>query len=166
MRIGMAVGQFGHRAVPFVFVVPHADAAFFDGAAADVVHGFGDRQKMLEEFAWRCFRRRNRAATSSSAMRIMFRQYMAIQPVLSAWASCGAHRQRRVAVEHGDVVQAQEAAVEDVAILRVLAIDPPGEIQQQFVEHSLQEFAIAVMAVAACDRFDKLARRPRRAPAD
>ena len=39
--------------------------------------------------------------------------------------------QRLGAVKHPDVVQAEEAALEQVVALGVLAVDPPGEIQQQ-----------------------------------
>ena len=54
--------------------------------------------------------------------------------------------QRRAAVEDADIVQAQEAALKDVLALGILAVDPPGEVQQQLVEHALQEFAIALAA--------------------
>ena len=42
-------------------------------------------------------------------------------------------RQRRTAVEDADVVQAQEAALEDVPARAVLAVDPPGEVEQELV---------------------------------
>jgi hypothetical protein len=47
------------------------------------------------------------------------------------------------AVEHADVVEAEEAALEDVVALGVLAVDPPGEVEQQLVEHRLEEHAVA-----------------------
>ena len=50
-----------------------------------------------------------------------------------------ARRQRRAAVEDADVVQAEEAALEDVAPLGVLPVDPPGEVQHQLVEHALEK---------------------------
>src|SRR5688572_21944294 len=42
-----------------------------------------------------------------------------------------AGRQRCTAVEHANIVQAQEAALENVPALRVLAIHPPGKIQHE-----------------------------------
>ncbi len=52
-------------------------------------------------------------------------------------------RQRGRAVEQGNIVQAQEAALEQVAPLGILAVDPPGKIQQQLVEDPLQKIQIA-----------------------
>ena len=52
--------------------------------------------------------------------------------------------QRLAAVEDADIVQAQEAALEDVPAFGVLAVHPPGEIEQQLVKDALQEGAIAV----------------------
>ncbi len=48
-------------------------------------------------------------------------------------------RQRRAAVEHADVVEAEEAALEYVLAEAVLAVHPPGEVQQELVEGGLQE---------------------------
>src|SRR5262249_47805388 len=49
------------------------------------------------------------------------------------------HRQRGGAVDGADVVHAQKAAFEHVVAGGVLAVDPPGEVQQQLVEDPLQE---------------------------
>ena len=54
-----------------------------------------------------------------------------------------AGRQRRAAVEDADVVEAEEAALEDVLALGVLAVHPPGEVEQQLVEDALEEPAVA-----------------------
>ena len=51
--------------------------------------------------------------------------------------------QRRTAVEHADVVQPQKAALKDIASLGVLAVHPPGEVQQQLVEDPLQKSHVA-----------------------
>ena len=53
------------------------------------------------------------------------------------------------AIESGDVIEAEKAAFEDVAIFGIFAVDPPGEIQEQLVEDALEEFAIALVAVHA-----------------
>ena len=55
-----------------------------------------------------------------------------------------AGRQRRAAIEHADVVQAQEAALEDVASRAVLAVDPPGEVQEQLLEAALEPLLVSL----------------------
>ena len=54
-----------------------------------------------------------------------------------------AGRQRRAAIEHADVVQPEEAAFEDVSARAVLAIDPPGEVQQQLLKAALEPLVVA-----------------------
>ena len=56
-----------------------------------------------------------------------------------------AGRQRRAAVEHADVVEAKEAALENIASLRVLAIHPPGEVEQQLVKDAFEKFQVALV---------------------
>ena len=71
----------------------------------------------------------------------MFWQYIAIQAVpsdCSRWPSTG---QRR-AVEGADVVETEETALEDVVALGVLAVHPPGEVDQQLVEDPLEEIDV------------------------
>src|SRR5205085_2420180 len=67
--------------------------------------------------------------------------------------------QRRAAIEHSDVVEPEKAALEDVAPLGVLAIHPPGEVDQQFVEYAPEELAIADAAALLLDLVDA-PRRP------
>ncbi len=55
-----------------------------------------------------------------------------------------AGRQRLRAIEHPDIVEPEEAALEDVAPVLVLAVHPPGEVQHELVEHPLQEGAVAL----------------------
>ena len=57
-----------------------------------------------------------------------------------------AGRQRGAAVEDADVVEAEEAALEHVLAEAVLAVDPPGEVQQQLVEDRLQEVDVRLAA--------------------
>src|SRR6185503_15716503 len=47
--------------------------------------------------------------------------------------------QRRTAIEDADVVHSEKAAMENVHAVGVFTIDPPGEIQQQLLKHSLQK---------------------------
>ena len=58
-----------------------------------------------------------------------------------------AGRQHRRAIEGPDVVEAEEAALEDVVAEGVLAVDPPGEVDQQLVEGAREELEV----VAAVD---------------
>ena len=45
-------------------------------------------------------------------------------------------------IEGTDVVQSQETAAKEVVAFRILAVEPPREIQQQLLEYSLKEFVI------------------------
>ena len=41
----------------------------------------------------------------------------------------------------------EEAALEDVVAFVVLAVDPPGEVDEQLVEHALQEVVVRRQAL-------------------
>ena len=68
-------------------------------------------------------------------------------------AAAGEHRR---AVEGADVVEPEEAALEDVVAERVLAVHPPGEVDQQLVEGGGEELEVG----AAVDA-EHRERRPR-----
>ena len=70
-----------------------------------------------------------------------------------------ATRQLGAAVEHADVVQPEETALEDVVALAVLAVHPPREVQEQLVEDALQEGAVRRPAEPPIDLEDA-PRRP------
>ena len=53
------------------------------------------------------------------------------------------------AVDDGDVVEPEEAALEDVVALAVDLVDPPGEVDQQLVEALLQEVAVGLAGADA-----------------
>ena len=75
-----------------------------------------------------------------------------------------ARRQRSAAVEDADVVEPEEAALEDVVAGAVLAVDPPGEVEQQLLEGALEP-----VEVGLSPRLEHAVgehARPRRAPAD
>src|SRR5262249_45267456 len=59
-----------------------------------------------------------------------------------------------IAVEHTDVVHAQEAAAEDVPAAGVLAVDPEAEAQHFVLEHFLQEGDIARSRLLLLDLVD------------
>jgi len=75
-----------------------------------------------------------------------------------------ARRQRRTSIEHADVIEPQEPPGTHCG-LRVLAIHPPGEIQNQLVKDPLQEGAVAD-SNPLLSRFCKRAKQPTRAPED
>src|SRR5439155_1841537 len=62
--------------------------------------------------------------------------------------------ERRGAVEDADVVEAEKTALEDVLSLGVLAVHPPGEVQQELVEDALEEGAVRAPADALLDLVD------------
>ena len=69
-------------------------------------------------------------------------------------------RHRRRAIEDADVVKPEEPALEQVAVIRVLAIHPPGEVRNQPVEHAGQKLAVALAADLRLALIDPQ-RRPR-----
>src|SRR5689334_21676168 len=50
-----------------------------------------------------------------------------------------ASREWCAAIKHADIVESQEPTLEDVHAIGVFAIDPPGEIQKQFLKDSLEK---------------------------
>jgi len=67
--------------------------------------------------------------------------------------------QRGGSIEHPDIVEPQEAALEHVPASFVLAIDPPSEVEQQFLKDALQKDAIALARAPLVDLVDT-PRRP------
>ena len=53
-----------------------------------------------------------------------------------------AGRQRRAAIEDADVVEPQEAPLKDIPPRAILAVDPPGEIEEQLLEVALEPFLV------------------------
>ncbi len=147
-----AVGQVQHVVIELVLLVPQADAR-----ARDIRHGLGDAQEVLEELGGDVLvdvivqrqlqgdaqhvEREHRHPAGGVGL---------VEP--------DALGQRRAAVEHADIVQAEEAALEDVPARHVLAVDPPGEVQQQLVKDALQENQVGLAAALAID----LVNAPRR----
>ena len=75
-----------------------------------------------------------------------------------------AGRQRGAAVEDADVVEAEEAALEDVLAEAVLAVDPPGEVQHELVEDRLEEVDVRLATPGLLAAIEEEA-SPRRGPA-
>src|SRR5260370_9832717 len=62
--------------------------------------------------------------------------------------------ERRRAVKNSDVVEAKKSTLKNVRAVRVLAIHPPGEIQEQLVKNFFEESAIGDAAHATLDFVD------------
>src|SRR5262249_35250964 len=65
-----------------------------------------------------------------------------------------ARGQRRAPVENTNVVKAEKPALEDVSTLRVLAIDPPGEVEHQLVEDPGEKLSVSDAAALFVDLVD------------
>ncbi len=81
-------------------------------------------------------------------MRIRLRQNNPIQPVASDCSRIAAVGQLLAAVDDGDVVEAEEAAFEDVDALAVDLVHPPREVDQQLVKALLEELAVGAARCA------------------
>src|SRR5690349_3371593 len=121
----------------FVFFVPERDAF-----AGDIVHGFRNVQEMLKEFQSDIFiggivtSQFQRNGEHIEAEHPHPTCAVTLFNVTSGW-------ERSAAVEHADVIQAQKAALKYIQTFGVFAVDPPREVQHQFVEYTLQETAVA-----------------------
>ena len=132
-----AVGQAEDVVEEPVLLVPHPRVL------AQVGHRRGDPEEVLDELQ-----------RHLAVVRVGHRQLDGdLQHVLAEQRHPGgavrlleiaAGGQRRVAVEDADVVEAEEAALEDVPPRAVLAVDPPGEVQQQLLEATLEPLPIAL----------------------
>ena len=58
------------------------------------------------------------------------------------------------AVEEADVVEAKEASLKNVFAFDVLAVDPPGEVEEELLEDALQEVEILSAVELALDLED------------
>ncbi len=125
-----------------IFSVPQAQSIL-----AHVIHRAGDVDEVFPEFAGHVLIRRVLAGQLKSdaehVQRVHCHPTCAVRLLDTAAA-----RQRRAAVKHTDVVQTQKAALKDVHAFHVLAVDPPGEVQKQFVEHPGKKLPISFAAVS------------------
>ena len=48
------------------------------------------------------------------------------------------------AVKYPDIIQPEKASLEHIIAVMVLAVDPPGEIEQQLVKYFLQKIQISM----------------------
>ena len=131
-----AIGQMEHVVVKAVLLIPELNAL-----TAAIVHGVGDVNKVLEEFAGHILIGHLFACQLEGDGQ----HIQAVHP--HPTGSVGllqvpASGQRRRTVKHTDVVQAEKPALENVHPVGVLAVHPPGEVQQQLVEDALEKSAV------------------------
>ncbi len=136
--LGAAVGEAEQVVVEAVLLVPHAVSSSFVHAGGDIVemfhklqdHVFIDRVvggKFHGEFQHVLAEQRH----PGRAVRLL---------------QVAAGGQRGAAVEDADVVETEESAFEDVLAEAVLAVHPPGEVQEQFVERRPEELEVRLAA--------------------
>src|SRR3974377_1291415 len=113
-----------HVVVETVLLVPE-----FDALAAPVIHGMRDMNEMFKKLTgdtfvggvlaceFECDGQHVQAVHSHPARAV-------------GLLKMAAGRQRSRGVEHANVVETKETALENVHALGVLAIHPPGEVQQ------------------------------------
>ena len=163
-RHGFTVRQAKVVVVKLVLLVPQTERTFLDA-----IDGGGDAEKMLKEFG-------GDVLVDAVVPGQFQRDAQQVQTIHRHPARAvglideSAGRQRFAAVEHADVVESQETALKNVPALRVLAVDPPGEIEQQLVKNAFEKGEVAGII---CDFFDAVvcdpsgtrATRPSRGPA-
>ena len=155
-----AVGKSQHVVEESVLLVPH-----FVVPVADPVHGAGDVQRVLEEFLDEFLvLRLVECQLDRNAQHLLAEEHHPCRAVRLVEIAAGG--QRRGAIEHADVVEPEESALEDVGAGAILAVDPPGEIDQQLGERVLEEFDVAAAITASPCRTGRAASSPMRARAD
>src|SRR2546430_6391575 len=75
-------------------------------------------------------------------------------PLEATWSNPTAPAGWACIVKNSDVIEAQEAALKNICAVRVLAVHPPGEIQEQLVKNFLEESTIGDATHAALDFVD------------
>src|SRR5579859_1360185 len=133
----LAVRKMQQVVVKAVFFVPERYAV-----GAEVIHGVSDVHEVFEELAGDVF-----------VSGIFFREFegdgehveaIHAHPAGSVGLlEVAACRKGRGAVEYSDVIEPQEAALKDIRALGIFPIDPPGEVEKQFVKNFFKESAVA-----------------------
>ena len=117
-------------------------------AVADAVDGGGDAQKVFQKF-------RRDVLIDLVVLREFERDAQQVHAKHRHPARAvglvdeAAGRQRRTAVKHADIVEAEKTALKNIPSLRVLAVHPPSEIQQQLVENTFEKFQVASSRIAS-----------------
>src|SRR6185369_14733421 len=108
---------------------------------SNIDHGLGDVEEVLEEF-------RGQVLINVVMLRQLQRHPQQVErehghPTgavgLAKESSSG---QRFAAIEHADVVESEEAALEQISAVGVFPVHPPGESDQLLLQYPLQEIEI------------------------
>jgi hypothetical protein len=67
-------------------------------------------------------------------------------------AEVGAIGEGLIAIENSDVVQTKEAALKEVAPMKIFLVDPPGEVEQQLLENLLEKNQVSRGSSGFCLR--------------
>ena len=132
-RRGRPVRQLESVVEEAVLLVPELDAR-----AADVAHGVRDVDEVLQELGRHVLVGRVVLGQLERDRQHVETEHPDPRGGVGL-LEVPAGRERGRPVEHADVVEAEEAALEDVLPLGVLAVHPPGEVEQQLLEDPLEE---------------------------
>ena len=114
---------------------------------AHAIHGAGDPQGVLEELGDELFIERfMQRQFDGNAQHLLTVEDPPRRTVGLVQEAPG--RQRRAAIEDTDVVEPEEPSLEDVVAAAILAVDPPGEVDQQLREGVLEELDVALAVIA------------------
>ena len=133
-----AVGQVQDVVEEFVLARPTVDRR-----RRHVVHGARRCRRSARRTWWPRLRRRGPRGPARARCASMFRQYIAIQPVPSACSMCPPVGQRLLRSKTPMLSRPRKPPWKTLRPSRVLAVHPPGEVEQQLVEDALQERAVA-----------------------
>ena len=118
--------------------------------AAEIVHRAGDAEEMLEEFRGDIFVNRIFARELERHPHHVEAKHS--HPARAvALLEVAAVRQRRATIEDADVIEPEEAALENIFPFGILPVHPPGERDQQFVEGGLEKGAVAFAGLFLLD---------------
>src|SRR5262245_32165203 len=140
--LGLAIRQAQHIVEEPVLLIPHARIL------THMNHRRGNPQEMFGELDGHVYIGRiGHGAFRDDLEHVQTEQPHPSSAVRLLQVPTG--RQWRTAVEDADVVQAQEAPLEDVLASTVFAVDPPGKIEHQLLEDAFepQEVALALVAL-------------------
>ena len=135
-RDGTAVRQAQHVVVEAILLVPHP-------IVTDLVQGGANPQEVLGELE-------DEIVVAGVVRRQLDRD---LEHVLAEHRhprgavglfEMAAGRQLGAAIEHADVVETEEPALEHALPQTVLAIDPPREVDHELAERALQELDVAL----------------------
>src|SRR6516165_680042 len=150
----LSAGEVHHIVIEFVLIIPQADAI-----TADVGHCFGDIEKMFEKFGGNVFVYMIGECQFEGNAHQIERVHRHPSSAVGLVDVTSA-RQRCVAVEYADIVESQKSALENIPALDVLAVHPPGEVEHQLMEDTLEKVPVTFAAMVLPVDFIDAPRRP------